>query len=332
MFCTKCGYAIPDNAKFCTRCGTPVAAVPEKDAGTQTAVNAVSRNAQAPAVPKGPVFESKSIDFHAPSLSGEASFGSVSEGSGTQSESTEKGPGKVLGDTLRSFFSSLGSALRDPKKLIPAFILAGLWLILNILKACGIDPMPARITSFLTFADAGMSGGIAGAIGGIIGKGLFAGAVVSLIGLFTKKDKGPKRSFGETLKGAFGADAGTVWAYLTGAGAAMLFYLFISGGSTRMAFMGGIAAAYLAARSALNNGFLRRFIGSFGSKKRGGSGSGAAGFVRGMATGFAASSVIGYSGINLILIILGSLLFLGGIVMMILQACGVLKTRKGAQA
>ena len=327
MFCTKCGSRLADGAKFCTVCGTPVAAVPDRDAGARPAADA--KAAARPAVPQGPVFGSKSIDFHAPVLAGEASFGSVSEGSGEQTESTEKGPGKVLGDTLRSFFSSLGSAFRDPKKLIPAFILAGLWLILNILKACGISPLPARIMSFLTFADAGMNGGIAGAIGGITGKGLFAGAVVSVIGLFAKKNRGPKRSFRDTLKGAFGADAGTVWAYLTGAGAAMLFYLFISGGSTRMSFMGGIAAAYLAARSALNNGFLRRFIGSFGRKK--GGGAGAAGFVRGMAAGFAAASVIGFSDIDLILIILGSLLLIGGIVMMILQACGVLKTGKGGR-
>ena len=174
-----------------------------------------------------------------------------------------------------------------------------------------------------------MHGGILGAIGGIIGKGMFAGAVVSLIGLFTRKN-GSKRSFGDILKGAFGVSAGSMFAYITGIGIAMLLYLFISGGATRISFMGGVAAAFLAAKAALNNGFLKRLLGSFVPKGSKGASEGINGVIRGLSVGFAASAVIGLTGINLILIILGSLLIVAGGILWILQATGAIKTGSGA--
>ena len=123
---------------------------------------------------------------------------------------------------------------------------------------------------------------------------------------------------------------GTLWPYICGIGAAMLLYLFISGGATRISFMGGIAASFLAARAALSGGFLRRLLGSF-TKSKSPSHPNVSGLTRGLSVGFAASALIGLSGVNLILVITGSVLFAGGIVMMILQATGVVKLGKGAK-
>ena len=72
--------------------------------------------------------------------------------------------------------SSITAVFKNPIKLLPALILAGLWLIINILQGFGINILPVKALSFLTFAEAGMHGGIMGAIGGIIGKGMFVGA------------------------------------------------------------------------------------------------------------------------------------------------------------
>ena len=47
---------------------------------------------------------------------------------------------------------------------------------------------------------------------------------------------------------------------------------------------------------------------------------------------FAAAALIGLSGVHLILIIAGSVLVVGGAVMMILQATGVVRLGKGAKA
>ncbi len=325
MFCPKCGNKLPDNAKFCDKCGNPVGSVP----------NNQSVNIQIP--PQTPPTQStekrapepQAFRFSAPSVSGEAVCGTIGNAAMSAVSNAIPGPGKVIGTRVKQFFTSIGAAFKDPKRLIPAFVLAVVWLVLNILQSCGINPVPTRILSFLTFANGGMSGGVIGAIGGILGKGIFAGALVSLIGLFSRKG-GAKRSFGETLKGAFGVSLDSLWAYLTGIGAATLLYLFISGGATRISFMGGVAASFLAARAALNNGFLKNLLGSF-TKSKSPSNPSVQGLIRGLSVGFGAAALIGLANINLILIITGSVLLVGGIVMMILQATGVVKLGKGAK-
>lgn len=288
-------------------------------------MKSTAQNASAQTAPEPQTFR-----FSALNVSGEAAYGAIGNTAMSAVSNAIPGPGKVIGTGVKSFFTSIGSAFKDPKRLIPAFVLAVVWLTLNILQACGINPIPTKILSFFTFANGGMSGGVIGAIGGILGKGIFAGALVSLIGLFSRKGGG-KRSFVETLKGVFGISLDTLWAYLTGIGAAMLLYLFISGGATRISFMGGIAASFLAARAALNSGFLRQLLGSF-TKRKSPSNPNVSGVIRGLSVGFAASAFIGLSNINLILIITGSVLLFGGIVMMILQATGVVKLGKGVQA
>ena len=308
MFCPNCGNRLSDGARFCGKCGRPI----DNSTARQTPEEA------APAADR-PV----SFRFTAPGSAGEAVLGSPGV------KEAIPGPGKVIGTGVKSLIASFVSAFKDPKRLIPAFVLAAVWLVLNILQACGINPVPTRILSFLTFANGGMSGGFLGAVGGIVGKGIFAGALVSLIGLFTRKG-GEKRSFADTFKGAFGVSPDTLWAYLCGIGTAMLLYLFISGGATRISFMGGIAASFLAARAALNTGFLKNLLGSF-TKRKSPSDPNVSGLVRGLAAGFAASAVIGLIGVNLVLIITGSLLLVGGAVMMILQATGVVRLGKGAQ-
>ena len=239
-FCPHCGSKLPAGAKFCGVCGKTTEAVPPT-----------------------PEFESKKASFHAPILSGENAFGQVDV---NKSENAHLTPGQVISNSFRSLISSLTAFFKDPIKLIPLIILAVLWLTINILQACGVNFLPINVFSFLSFAEAGMHGGILGALGGIIGKGIFAGAAVSLVRLFTQK-KGEKRSFADIVKGAFGVSPDTLWAYLTGIGAAMLLYLFISGGATRISFMGGIAASFLTARAALSGGFLQKLFGSFTKSK-----------------------------------------------------------------
>ena len=320
MFCPKCGNKLPDDARFCDKCGNPVS-------GIQSAAPKQKTNERRIQPSENETSQKQCLTASA--SAGETAFGSFGGDAAGVASAVLPGPAKVIGNGLRSLFTSIGSSFKDPKRLIPAFVIAAVWLVLNILQACGINPVPTRILSFLTFANGGMSGGFFGAIGGIIGKGIFAGALVSLIGLFTRKG-GEKRSFKDTVKGMFGVSLGTLWAYLCGIGAAMLLHLFISGGATRISFMGGIAASFLAARAALNNGFLKRLLGSF-TKSKSPSHPNVQGLMRGLSVGFGAAALIGLSGINLILIIAGSVLVVGGAVMMILSATGVVKLGKEAK-
>ncbi|MBR6152429.1 MAG: zinc-ribbon domain-containing protein [Lachnospiraceae bacterium] len=361
MFCTKCGNKLPDNAKFCVNCGNPVVTTPTDNISTTAPVESVpmetipvvdtpAKQPQSPS-PSAPAPQeqgasvttsmpmetsetsSKPQEFRFTALNeaGEAVYGTI--GNTAMNTVTEliPGPWKTIGTGIRQFFSSLRAVLKNPKSLIPAVVLAIVWLVLNLLQVNEVDAKPVQAFSFLTFANGGMSGGFLGAIGGIIGKGIFAGAITTLLGSLLRKNTDGKRSFKDTLSGTFGVSLDSLWAFLAGAGAAMLLYLFLSGGTIRLAFMGGIAAAYLAAKSVLNNGFLHRLISSFTSKGKAAAGPGAAGFVRGLTVGFLAAAFLGLTDVNLILIILGAVLFIGGVVMMILQAKGIVKLGKGEQ-
>ena len=318
MVCPNCGKPLPDGARFCGECGAQIRqeAAPEPKAA----------EAKAPAEDLGlqPV-ETKETELPAQQTPGETAVALVGGGK-------IPGPFSVIGSRIKGWFSSIGSSLKNPKKLIPVFVLAGVWIVLIILYCFGVSVLPVKIASFLTFAEGGLHGGWAGAVGGILGKTIFAGALMSFFSLFTRKEKGAKRSIGETFKGAFGFTNETLWAWLTGIGAAMLLYLFFSGGETKMSFMVGIAGAFLAARSALNNGFLRQLLSSFSSKGKTQAGPNAGGLVRGLSVGFILAALTGLSGIPLIQIIAGGVLFVGGIVLMILQAAGVVKIGKEAGA
>ena len=266
------------------------------------------------------------LSFPAPSESGEAALGILGP-SLPQASELIPGPLKVIGSSLKSFFSSLAAAVREPRQLIPALVLAVLWLVLGILKSAGIEPVPVKALSFLTFANGGMEGGTAGLIGGLLGKGLFAGAVTSVVGALRKKQGGEKRGLGAAVRGGFGFTRETFWAYLAGAGAALLLYLFISGGALKAFFMSGAAAAYLAARAALHNGFLKKLLSSFTSRGREQAGPGAAGVLRGMALGFAAAALLALAEKRLAILIPGIVLLLGGGAMLILQAAKAKKQR-----
>ena len=327
MKCSKCGNEIPEGAKFCENCKNPVEEVSNQE--KQEIQQETEQNTE-----QTPEMEPQQFNFNASSSAGESALGSLGSKALNSATGLIPGPGQVIAGSVKSFFSSIRSAFKDPKKLIPAIVLAVIWLVLNILQACGINPIPTQILSFLTFANGGMSGGFLGAVGGIIGKGLFAGAVGSIIGLILNKSKNKtgKTSLFGSLKGALGFTGDALGAYVLGAGLAVFLFLFISGGATRMAFMGGMAASYLAGRSVLTNGFLTRLLTSFTSKGKTKASPIPAGIVKGLSAGFALSSLLGLINISLIHIILGSILVVGGIVLIILQKTGVLKFGKEADA
>ncbi len=290
--------------------GAPAA---RQSAGTQTVQNAAKK------IPVA--FTRKAANF-----AGET----VAAQTGVNLTGEVAGPFAVIAGGFRNMISSVKAAGKDPKRLIPALILGVLWLVLGVLQALGVNFLPVRAMSFLTFANAGLSGGIVSAIGGIIGKGVFAGAVCTLIRSLTTKKTGQKRSFGDIVKGAIGISGDTIWSWLGGIGAALFLFSFLSGGISRYSFMGGVAAAYLTAKAALSGGFLSRLVSSVTAKIRGRASSGAAGgFLRGMTIGFSAGAVLGLLNINLILIIVGALLVLTWAVMLLLQKTGVLQTTAG---
>ena len=122
--------------------------------------------------------------------------------------------GKLIAARLKEFPKRLGQFFREPKKLLPVLGMVALWLITYLLRAFGVNGIPTKMLSFLTFAGSSSFSNPLALLGGLVGKGIFAAAVTSVISLLANKKKTqapqPKRSFGEMLKGAFGVSGDTL--------------------------------------------------------------------------------------------------------------------------
>ena len=211
--------------------------------------------------------------------------------------------------------------------------MVAMWLINYLLRAFGVNGIFTRILSFISFAGSFSFSNPLAMLGGLVGKGIFAAAVTSVVSLSVNRKtraSQPRRSFGELFKGAFGVSGETIFGWLCGIGAALIVYCFISGGNGLMSVMGGAAAAFTAIRAASGSGFARQFIGSLKVKNP----KPLEGIMCGMAVGFPAATLIWLIPSSMtFLLVIGILLLLGGGTLMILQATGVIRsTAKGAAA
>ncbi len=155
---------------------------------------------------------------------------------------------------------------KDKKALILAIGMAALWLVQLLLPHLGIDGLPAKLLSGLTFAGGGADGGILGGIGGLFGKGFFEAAVFSLFGGGGRAVAGGFRSMSVAFK-----DTRNLGAVLLGAGATLLLYQFFAGNATMGDSMAAVSGMVLAAKNlGGQSGFLFRFARSLTAKKAGG--------------------------------------------------------------
>ncbi|MCR4813522.1 MAG: zinc-ribbon domain-containing protein [Lachnospiraceae bacterium] len=295
---------------------------------------AESKHATAETKPDAAETKPEIFKFHAPKAKGEAVLGTLKQKVSGAASDVIPGPGKEIVSSIKNYFTSLGAFFKNPLLMIPTLlftlIIPGFWMLLNILQANGINPWPLKILSFLSCANGGMSGGIFGGFGGIIGKGVFVAGVVTLFSLIFRKKGGSKRSFGEILKGSFGVNRETLGVYFTGIGIAFLLYLFLTGGATRISALCGFAAMIITATSALNNGFVARLVNSVTAKGKHATGQAGAGLMRGFTVGYAASAILGFiTGTRIIPVILAIHFLIAGAVFIILQLTGVIKPKKG---
>lgn len=153
--------------------------------------------------------------------------------------------------------ASLKQMLKNPKQLIPMLALVGFWLVLSILPALGINPLPVRLLSFLTFAQGGMYGGAVGAVGGVMGKAVFAYFVSALLlPLFSGKN--PFRGMGGGFKAFFSGlaaqSASAAAPLLLGIGLALVLYNFFTGNAGLVNSMAGVVGFILALKALLSKG------------------------------------------------------------------------------
>jgi hypothetical protein len=132
-----------------------------------------------------------------------------------------------------------------------------LWLVLAILPALGVNPPAVHLLSFLTFAQGGMFGGALGAVGGILGKAVFAYFFSAMI-LPLLMGKKPFRGMGRGLKSFFPGlavqSAAMAAQLLLGLGLALVVFNFLSGNAGLINSMAGVVGFFLALRSLWQRG------------------------------------------------------------------------------
>lgn len=232
---------------------------------------------------------------------------------------------QVIKDGFMRIINSFKNVFKNKRVMITTIVMIVVWLILDIINGSGNDSIVIKILSFMTFANAGMNGGIFGFIGGVIGKGVFTGAVVSIVNSIGKKNNGFFRDFKEI----FNVGKGNVFPYIFGIGIAFFGFLLISGGMTRLSFMGGIGAAYVFTKASARQGFAQNFFASIFAKGQNKIPSFVPSIIKGISIGFMGASLIGLTGINLILYLFGFIAFNLGLVMTIISAVKLFKAKGG---
>lgn len=337
-FCEKCGNELKDGAKFCSICGAPMQggsaeAPPESHRKKTISTTALKQAAQTAAS----LLQSTS---NASSAAGETllSSGSAASIIGGLGKVTEiLSPFKVILSGAKNMITSFRAAIKDKKKLLPAIILALTWLFLTLLPALGINPLPIKVLSFLTFAQGGMSNNVFRILGGVIGKTVFAAFVFKVLGkgnligkmkLFLKDhpinkiklffSENPK----EMIKGyvssllskakskAKSKVKGSLKtpAKLVGVGCAMIFFKIMVGTASPWSLMAGVAAIYLSLKAA-GGGFLYRLVTSvFAKIIKGDLKLFVNSFMSGLTLGFGIGTAMGLVSIGVVLQFFGILI------------------------
>ncbi len=165
-----------------------------------------------------------------------------------------------MGKFISQYIRKSLKVLKNPKQMISTVVLGLFWLVLALLGSFGINPLPVRILSFLTFAQGGMFGGVLGAVGGVLGKVVVAAFLNAIIiPLFQKK--APFTGIGGGIKGFFGGLAiksiTAVAPLLGGIGLSLLVYSFMnSSQSLQNSIVGIIAFVMLLQNIGRQGGFL----------------------------------------------------------------------------
>lgn len=238
-FCTSCGTALNEGAKFCAKCGAS-AFQSNKSAQISTETPETAKSEQK--ISKTMNSTKKKQPINRPS--------------GDAPQHSPMGAGKFIVAYIRQSLT----VLKNPKQMLPTVVLGLVWLVLALLGSFGINPLPVRILSFLTFAQGGMFGGVLSAAGGILGKVVVAAFLnAAIVPLFQKK--APFSGIGGGIKGFFGGLAvksiTAVAPLLGGVGASLLLYAFMnSTQSLQNSMVGIIAFVILLQNIGKQGGFL----------------------------------------------------------------------------
>ncbi len=295
-FCQNCGAPLSPDSVFCLSCGRRYREEGQSEVLDKSALSSLTGKQPDKQVEK----QTDVLPEIQPDKQVEVQPGTLLD---LQPDNRRQpGPVKFIAASIRRGTTSMVSYFRNPRKMIPILVLAVVWLVLSVLPAMGINPLPVKILSFVTFAQGGMYGGFWGAAGGILGKAVFAWFFSALlIPLVTGKVSG--KGFGAGMKQFFAGfyiqGLGVLAALLAGIGLALIIFNFLSGNASIINSMPGIVGIIMAIRIGFRrSGFFWGLMLSFANKKSKGKiptnmtiNHMAAGYATGSLTGVALSAV-----------------------------------------
>ncbi|MDD4124126.1 MAG: hypothetical protein PHW77_00135 [Eubacteriales bacterium] len=172
--------------------------------------------------------------------------------------------------SIKRFVCGFKSLFKNKKKLIPALVLAFLWILLSLLPMLGVNNAAVKTLSSLTFAQGGYSKNIVNIIGGLLGKGMVAAVFVSLFSGGLKSTSGGLKQTVSSFKNSIkNTESFCLW--LMGTGFALVFYNFTVGKASVWQGMAGIAGLLLCLRAfGTSGGFLRNILTSLTANKSNG--------------------------------------------------------------
>lgn len=288
-----CGKPVQENADFCMYCGKPLPKLQPAPVQQQTPLTGpeTAPSRQIPAA------ETITQDQPVPISPNEGREICLGDLEFTESAAAAlKGPlGGIIG-AVGSYLGGILDIFRKKGTLIGTVLLAVMWGVLWYLRDS--DSQIVKILSFLTFSEGGLDRDIPGMIGGALGKGTVAAAIVSL---FSGGLKGLFKGIGAlfTGHGEKRSIVGIVIGILAGAAS----YLFFCGtGASLSSAIAGIAGAVLSLEAmGSGQGKLFDLISSVTSRKTEGIRSAVRGrcdsLLTGLTLGFALAAALSSLGV-----------------------------------
>ena len=86
-------------------------------------------------------------------------------------------PLRTLTSIIRRIVTCIPNMFKNPKARIMTLCMAAVWIAQIFMQQKGINILPTRILSYLTFARGGMNRSMIGLLGGILGQGTIAAAI-----------------------------------------------------------------------------------------------------------------------------------------------------------